>query len=234
MKAELPKRNLESMSSMKLKDCWNKIGVWGNRECGELKKVIHCRNCIVYASAAAQLLSEEISQDYLERWTAHFASDQKVESRQKEVALVFRIGAEWLGLPPTNLHEIAEGRQIHSVPRGRSSTLLGLVNIRGELLVCLALDRVLGLEKMGPEMASSKRVLYRRMVVAGREGSRFVFPVEEVHGMLGFNPNELKAVPSTVAKGQAAYIRGILIWQDKSVGCLDDQLLFKVLEGSLT
>ena len=112
--------------------------------------------------------------------------------------------------------------------------LLGLANIRGELLVCVALAGVLGLEKVGPEKSSSKRAIYRRMVVAGREGSRFVFPVEEVHGIHLFNPNELKGLPSTVAKAQTTYIRGILLWQNKSVGCLDDQLLFEMLDGSLT
>ena len=91
MRAELPKHNLESMSSTKLNDCWNKIGVWGNRECGELKKVIHCRNCLVYSSAAAQLLGAELSPDYLERWTAHFATEQKVESRRMQAAMIFRI-----------------------------------------------------------------------------------------------------------------------------------------------
>jgi chemotaxis-related protein WspD len=233
MKAELP-NNLEFMSSFRLIDCWKKIGVWGNRECGELKKVIHCRNCMVYSSAAAQLLGAELPQDYLERWTTHFASEQKVESRQMQAALIFRIGGEWLGLSPTNLQEIAEGRPIHSVPGGRSNTLLGLANIRGELLVCVALDRVLGLEKTRLEKPNSKRALYRRMVVAGREDSRFVFPVEEVHGIHWFDPKELKKVPSTVAKARATYIKGLLLWQNKSVGCLNDQLLFDMLDGSLT
>jgi chemotaxis-related protein WspD len=234
MRAEQPKHKLESTSSIKLNDCWNKIGVWGNRECGELKKVVHCRNCIVYSSAASQLLGADLPQGYLERWTTHFATEQKVDSRQMRAALIFRIGAEWLALSPTNLQEIAEGRPILSVPRGRSKTLLGLANIRGELLVCVALDRVLGLEKMGPDKSASKRALSSRMVVAGHKGSRFVFPVEEVHGIHRFNPDELKAVPSTVAKAQATYIRGLLLWQDKSVGCLDDQLLFDMLDASLT
>jgi chemotaxis-related protein WspD len=234
MKAGLPKGNLESMNSIKLNDCWNKIGVWGNRECGELKEAIHCRNCIVYSSAAAQLLGAELPQGYLERWTTHFASGQKVESQQMQAALIFRIGAEWLALSPTNLQEIAEARPIHSVPRGRSDTLLGLANIRGELLVCVALDRVLGLEKKGPEKARSTGARYRRMVVAGREDSRFVFPVEEVHGVHWFDSKELKGVPSTVAKAQATYIKGLLLWQNNSVGCLNDQLLFDMLDGSLT
>jgi chemotaxis-related protein WspD len=234
MKADLAERNLESLSTFRLNDCWKKIGVWGNRECGELKKVIHCRNCVVYSSAAAQLLGAELPPDYLESWTKHFASEQKVESRQMEAALIFRIGAEWLALSPNNLQEIAEGRPIHSLPRGRSKTLLGLVNIRGELLVCVALDGVLGLEKMGLEKSSSKRTLYRRMVVAGREDARFVFPVEEVHGIHWFDPKELRGVPATVAKAQATYIKGLLLWQDKSVSCLNDQLLFDMLDGSLT
>src|SRR5271165_5903239 len=166
MRAELPPRNLDSKRCIKLNDCWNKIGVWGNRECGELKNVIHCRNCIVYSSAAAQLLAAELPQDYLERWTAHFATAPKVESRQTQAALIFRIGAEWLALSPANLQEVAEGRPTHSVPQGRSNILLGLANVRGELLVCVALNRLLGLEKMGLEKSSSKRAIYPRLVVA--------------------------------------------------------------------
>lgn len=234
MKAELPNRELESMSSTKLNECWKKVGIWGNRECGELKKVIHCRDCLVYSSAAAQLLGAELPQGYLECWTAQFASEQKVESCRMETALIFRIGAEWLALPPTSLQEIAETRPIHSGPRGRSHSLLGLANIRGELLVCVALDRLLGFDKAGPEKPKSRRALYRRMVVAGREGSRFVFPAEEVFGIHRFNPNDLQAIPSTVAKEQASYLKGFILWQDRTIGCLDEQLLFDRLDRSLT
>jgi chemotaxis-related protein WspD len=234
MRTHLATPGLKSVSSIKLNDCWNKIGVWGDRGCGELKKVIHCRNCIVYSTAAAQLLGAELPSDYLGRWTTHFATEPKIEDQQLQAALVFRIGAEWLSLSPNNLQEIAEGRPIHSVPRERSNNLLGLANIRGELLVCVALGRVLRLEKAGSEKSSPKRAIYRRMVVAGREGSRFVFPVEEVHGIHWFNPNDLKAVPSTVAKPQATYFKGIFLWQNKSVGCLDDKLLFDTLNEDLT
>ena len=44
----------------RIEDCWNKIGVWGNQECPELERVIHCRNCPVYSSAAARLLDENL------------------------------------------------------------------------------------------------------------------------------------------------------------------------------
>lgn len=233
MRAEPASPEPGSSSSIKLKDCWNQIGVWGDRKCDELKKVIHCRNCMVYSSAAAQLLGKELPPGYLEGWTTEFAVEQSVESRQMQAALLFRIGAEWLALSPGNLQEIVEGRPIHSVSRGRNSSLLGLVNIRGELVICVALDRLLGLEKGAAAKSSSKQALSRRMVVAGREGSRIVFPVEEVHGIHRFNPSALKAVPSTVAKAQATYFKGIILWQDKSVAILDDQLLFNTLDGGL-
>ena len=38
-------------------DCWDKIGVSGDRSCADLEAYIHCRNCPVYAKAALQLLS---------------------------------------------------------------------------------------------------------------------------------------------------------------------------------
>jgi chemotaxis-related protein WspD len=231
MTADPPKGNLESG---KLHDCWNKIGVWGNRQCSELKSVVHCRNCKVYSSAAAQLLGAELPPGYLERWTAHFASEPKIESRQTQSALIFRIGAEWLGLSPLYLQEIAECRPVHSLPQGRNNILLGLANIRGELLVCVALDRLLCLERIRLEKSPSKRPVYRRLVVASCAGSRFVLPVDEVLGIYKFDSNQLKRVPSTVGRAQTTYLRGILLWQNKSVGCLDDQLLFNMLDRSLT
>jgi chemotaxis-related protein WspD len=234
MTGDLPTNGAEPTTSGKLNDCWNHIGVWGNRECGELKKITHCRNCIVYSSAAAQLLGAQLPEGYLERWTTHFATEPKVEDRQVQTALILRIGAEFMALPPANLQEIAEGRPIHTVPQRRSNFLLGLANVRGELLICVALGRLLGLGKMEPEKSSSKRPLYRRLVVAGRERSRFVFPVDEVLGIHRFNPKDLKEVPSTVGRAQTTYLRGILLWQNKSVGCLDDQLLFEKLNRSLT
>jgi len=234
MKTDLPASNFNTLSSLKLNDCWNKIGVWGDRGCPELKTVIHCRNCIVYSSAAAQLLGAELPSDYLGHWATHFATELMVQSRQLQAAFIFRIGAEWLALSPTNLQEVVEVRPFHSVPRGRSDTLLGLVNIRGELLVCVALDKVLGLEETGSEKLNSRRGIYRRMVVAGWHGQRFVFSVEEVHGIQWFNPNELKGIPATVAKAEMAFFQGILCWQNKSVGCLDDKFLFDTLNGSLT
>jgi chemotaxis-related protein WspD len=233
MKSDLPKTNSIPVIPCKLNDCWNHIGVWGNRECGVLKKVIHCRNCNVYSGAAAQLLGAELPDGYLDQWTAHFATEPIVEDKRMRPTLIFRIGAEWLALLPSSLQEIVAGRPIHLIPQRRDNILLGLVNIRGELLICVALDRLLGLGKIEPDKSVEKRTIYPRLVVAGRQGLRFVFPVDEVHGIHQFNSKEWKEVPSTFGKAQTSYMKGMFLWQNKSVGSLDDEVLFEMLDRSL-
>ena len=54
-----------------------------------------------------------------------------------------------------------------------------------------------------------------------------------MHGIHRCQPRELKEVPATVAKATATYTKSVLAWHDKTVGCLDDQLLFYTLNRSL-
>ncbi len=37
-------------------DCWNRIGVRGDKTCERLAEHVHCRNCPVHAAAANRLL----------------------------------------------------------------------------------------------------------------------------------------------------------------------------------
>ena len=216
-----------------LTDCWNKIGVHGDGSCPELERYVHCRNCPVYSASATKLLDAELPAGHLEEWTGHFSRAQQVEEAGTQSVVIFRIGAEWLALPTAVFKEVATLRPVHSLPHRRGSLVLGLANVRGALLVCVSLGDVLGLEK-APEVKKEKgRTLHRRLLVISREGSRLVFPVDEVHGIHRCQPRELKAVPATVAKATATYTKSMLAWHDKTVGCLDDQLLFYTLNRSL-
>jgi hypothetical protein len=50
-------------------DCWNQIGVTGDRSCEELKSYMHCHNCPVYSAAGRGLLEREVPPEYLKQWT---------------------------------------------------------------------------------------------------------------------------------------------------------------------
>ena len=49
-------------------DCWNRIGVNGDRTCPELEEHVHCRNCPVFAGAARGFFDRRAPEGYLAEW----------------------------------------------------------------------------------------------------------------------------------------------------------------------
>jgi chemotaxis-related protein WspD len=216
-----------------LVDCWNRIGVRGDGSCGELERHVHCRNCAVYSAAAAQLLDGELPEEALTQWTRHVAQPQKIAEAATDSALLFRVAGEWLALPTATFQEIGAVRPIHSLPSRRGGSLLGLVNVRGELVPCVSLQRLLGLAESTGEPRDAARGTAARLLVIAAQAGRVACPVDEVHGIHRHDPRELKALPATVAGAHAKYSRGILTWQQKSVGLLDAELLVYAISRSL-
>lgn len=213
-------------------DCWNRIGVRGDGSCRALEQYIHCRNCPVYSSAAAQLFNRALPEESLAQWTAHYAEPARTGEAATESAVIFRIGAEWLALPTTLFKEIAESRPIHSLPHRRSGFVMGLANVRGELLVCVSLAELLGIAKTGDALKNKAQSAIQRLLVIGREGTRAVFPADEVHGTERYRPGDVKEAPTTVSRAAATYTRAVLPWRDRTVGLLDEELLFHTLNRS--
>jgi chemotaxis-related protein WspD len=208
-------------------DCWNQIGVTGDLSCPELQKHIHCHNCPVYSSAAAILLKRELPDGYLNEWTAHYAQQKQAEESKSQSIVIFRVGAEWMGFPTTIFQEVTESKPIHSLPHQRSNTILGLANVRGELLICASLEKLLGLEK--DDTTITPETVYRRLLVTHRKDHRLVFPVDEVHGVHRFRSNEMRSAPATLTHMTATYTKAVLMWRNKAVGCLDDELIFNAV-----
>jgi chemotaxis-related protein WspD len=213
-------------------DCWNTIGVRGDSSCPRLEQYIHCRNCPVYSAAALGLLDAELPVDYLTHWTQQNAQEKGLTEATTHSVLVFRVGTEWLALPTTVLKEIASLRTIHSIPHRRNDVVLGLANIRGELLACFSLRQLLGLEQTAG-IQQEQHHASERLLVMQRDGNRAVCPVDEVCGIARFHPRVLTPVPATIAKATGTYTRSVLSWQRKSVGLIDDQLLFHTVNRSL-
>jgi chemotaxis-related protein WspD len=214
-------------------DCWNKIGVRGDSSCPELEKHIHCRNCPVYAAEAADLLDRELPAGHLAEWTRHVAQEKTAAEHDSQSVMVFRIGAEWLALPTNVFKEIVGVRHIHSLPHRRNGMVLGLVNIRGELLVCVSLRQILRLDETVDSKKEKQRAADPRLLVMQHEGARAACPVDEIFGVQRFFPRDLMAVPATFARATTTHTKAVLSWQRKSVGLLDEQLLFHTLNRGL-
>ena len=109
--------------------------------------------------------------------------------------------------------------------------MLGLVNVRGELLICISLARALGIDGAGG--APAGRLAHRRMVVLRSAASKLVCAVDEVHGLHEAGSSAVRAVPATIARGAATHATAMLQWRDRSIGVLDDTLLFASVRRSL-
>src|SRR5205807_2699109 len=97
-------------------DCWQRIGVWGDRSCPELLKVVHCHNCPVFAAASRRFLDAPSPEAYLEEWTARLTSPIEETATDLQSVLIFRLGEEWLALRVQVLLEVSNPRPIHRIP----------------------------------------------------------------------------------------------------------------------
>jgi chemotaxis-related protein WspD len=229
----------KASSAPAVDDCWNRIGVRGDASCPELAGYIHCRNCPVHAAAALTLLDRPPPAGYLAEWTRHFAQNEmgidgiSAERPDMGSAMIFRIGAEWLGFPTVAIQEVAELRPIHSLPR-RRGIVLGIANVRGEILVSISLAVLLGLDDVAPPPRQDSILAQRRLMVVGRKGHRVAMPVDEVQGVHRFAMASLDQVPAVLAGSTSSFTRGMLAWQGRTVGYLDGDVLFDAIDRSLS
>lgn len=212
-----------------LDDCWNRIGVRGDKSCPLLVEHIHCRNCAVYAAAAIRLLDRyTLQQDETE---VEYA--QAVATQASRSLLVFRLGEEWLALATRILVEVAAPVPIHTLPHPRGRALLGVANVRGALLACLSLVELLDLDATGvPAAAVDKRVA-PRMLVLGAPGGNLLAAVDEVDGIHGFDLDLLAEAERGNSLDAAKCSRGVLQWRGRSLRLLDEAQLLQTMIRSL-
>lgn len=217
----------ESLAFMSdVDDCWNRIGIRGDKSCEQLPGHVHCRNCPVYATAAKRILDRLPPQmESLED-----ESDGQDSTRLSSL-LVFRLNREWLGLPTRSLDEVAATRAILTLPHRRDPAVLGVTNVRGTLTVCVSLARLLSLEAGAAE--SRDRPAAARMLIFGGAGRAVVLPVDEVEGIHAIDLDQLEPLPATVEGASLKYSRGVARCGTRSVGVLDENLLMQALERSL-
>ncbi|GLH18720.1 chemotaxis protein CheW [Pseudomonas atacamensis] len=220
--------NVTHEDARAIDDCWNRIGIHGDKSCPLLEEHIHCRNCSVYSAAATRLLDRySLQQDQREAVVSKVEIDVKTRS-----LLMFRLGEEWLGLATRTLVEVAPLQAIHSLPHQRSRALLGVANVRGALVACLSLVELLDLDgSVAP--VSGGRVMPRMLIIAAH-GGPVVVPVDEVDGIHAIDERILDAASQSGAQASAKYTRGVLQYRGRSLRWLDEEQLLTAVTRSLT
>ncbi len=216
-----------------MENCWKRIGVWGEEElrCPVLKQVIHCRNCEVFTRVGRNLLERNLPDHYEEEWTRVFAEKKEEEFPGTVSMLIFRIAKQWFALPAQLLEEVITPQPLHTVPHRNNSILMGVINVHGEIQLCVSLKDLLELEDDVDRKKEWRG--YKRMIVVNKNDNRWVFPVDEIHGIYRVHPQTFENVPVTVAKAKTAFTKHLFKWEDTSVALLDDELLLYKLTRSV-
>lgn len=179
--------------------CWRRIGVHGDRSCPELVTQIHCRNCGWFARGARELLSRPgLSRidDPIE-----LVLPQRALGPAGSV-LIFRLGSEWYALSTLSIREIAEARPVCRIAHRVGRLLEGLVSIRGELQLCVALDHLLGSLRSSREPA--------RLILAEVDEQGFGFFADEVRGVERLNELSVEAPPAAAPAALQQVVRHLL------------------------
>jgi len=192
-----------------------------------LTEHIHCRNCPVFSAAGQRLYDRPPPEGYTDEWTERIAAAEDRDGAKSMPVILFRVSAEWLALDVKLAVEVSPIKTVRRVPHQTDDLLAGLVNIRGELQPAISLSVLLGIDVQAEKPGAA---VHRRLLVAERNNARWVFLVDEVDDVFHFSPNDLGALPGTVATGSLLYTRGIFRKDDRAIGYLDPDRIFAALK----
>ncbi len=208
-------------------DCWRRIGINGDRSCPELETHIHCRSCPVYGKAARTFFDRPAPEGYRAEWTKLLSHEKQVVESDSVSVLLFRLAGEWLALRTNVLSEVTHPRPVHRIPHKSHDSLLGLVNIRGQLQLCVSLHGLLGVAALEGNEAESLaadeigKMVHPRLVVIERKTQRWAFPADDVRGVGRIARTQFQSVPSTLTR-VSSFSQAVFPWRNHTVGFLDD------------
>jgi chemotaxis-related protein WspD len=208
--------------------CWRTIGVYGDHSCKRLHEFVHCRNCPVFAGAAREALNRPNPSEVLgeERRMSVSGNERRKEARQS--ALVFKLGNELLGLDTQLMTEVAGDKPARRVAHRAGGLIEGLVNIRGELQLCLSLHGILGIEPQSPVSGDRSRLMVTR-----HDNQTWVFRVAHVRGVSSFSASQLQAPPKRLTQQLSLHVRGVVRLDGYVVSVLSSDSLFDAFQRAV-
>jgi chemotaxis-related protein WspD len=162
-----------------------------------------------------------IAEEYIDAATAYYAAPRELEDVVASSCFVFRVGAEWLAIPTRLLHEVVQVSATHSLPHRRGTVGVGLVSVRGDIIVYVSLAGLLGIADDKSASASALHRRAPRVVVLADTAGRIAISVDEILGFHSYDPAASRAVPSTLGQSLVSYATSMICIGDRIVGLLD-------------
>jgi len=206
----------------KIVDCWNQTGVWRKNEeiCPKLATAIHCRNCDTYIKSGLTLLDRELPDGYTTENTAIYKQEKTGRSDNLFSCIIFRTGAEWYAIKSSILSEICETSEVHSIPHNRQEIIAGLVNIRGEIEICISFNALCAMQN-SPEGSRDKS----RMIILNLDSGKYAYQADEVMGIYKIKDSAIQHAPASISATNTHLIDGVFDFKDTHIGLINPILM---------
>lgn len=218
--------------------CWRLIGTTGDRSCPELAAHTLCRNCPVFNQHSRVLLNRPPDPTFVEEQTRQWATPPTAQSGAVASGVLFRLGTEWLLLPTRRVLGAAAVAPIQPIPHRSKGAVRGVVNLEGRLVVCVALESLLGIPHApngtGPADVPEGRPTFSRLLVLALGKMGVACRVDEVGGVIPYDPRGLESPPATLTASLAHHTEGMVRHEAILAGCLDGERLFHTLRLQLS
>jgi len=209
-------------NNLTVDDCWNTMGVWrtGTTVCPKLEEVIHCRNCTSYINSGLQLLNRHYPDGYCNENTETYKQEIEASDSDSESLIIFRIANDWYAMPTGIFVEIDTYKAAHNIPHNQNNFIEGLVNIRGELELCISLSALLEINNL-PESEEAKS----RLIIIKLDSGKYAIKTEQILGVNKIRSDTINQPPASITHTSERMITGIFEYDGKHIGIIDDQLL---------
>jgi chemotaxis-related protein WspD len=208
-------------------DCWNSIGVKGDRTCPKLVDAIHCHNCDVFAAAARAFLDRPAPVEYVGEVSTALSRSVDAKPTEAVSAVVFEVGDQLFAIDTKAVVEVTSPRTPHRIGHRSGRVFAGIVNIHGQLELCCSLAGLLQIDAAGSVQPGA------RMLLVEHGGLRWSFEVGGVHGVHRFESSEVSPAPATLQHETTSYVQAVLHFGERRAGHLDLDRTFRALETSV-
>jgi len=171
--------------------------------------------------------AEEIRQELLRRAEALAIESSDEETLDTVAILRFRLGAEWYAVRVSEVREIFHEYEITSIPCVPDH-ILGVVNVRGEILSVTDPAKLMGIGRVNPE-----ELMRPPAVVIARDDLATALVVDEIGDITEVDARLIEPPISTIDRRQAEFIVGTIHDTSTLLGLVSiDKVLEPVVTGA--
>ncbi len=173
-----------------------------------------------------KILDQPHPEGYLEEWERKLSKAKEVGTIVGHVPLLmFRCGDTWFGVSPGRVSEVVDSKVINPIPHCQADGLVGIVTINGRVELAVSFLKVLGIT-VGDGVDDGK--ISKRMLVMEWKNIRWVYDVDEVHGVHVFDYDDMELLEGV--EYQDRFFKGSYEYEGRKVLWIDEDIFLYAVD----